>query len=126
MCRNYFKLEWKYFSFSCSASIPLVFAITNLVVATVFFMLSYDYKDHWKYCAGLTIFSDHFEICAFFLCDRRQVIECEALLVATGRKPNVNKVGLEKAGVEFNAKDGVKVNDQLQTTNKVSYAPQGD
>lgn len=58
---------------------------------------------------------------AFVLCvyRRHQIIECEALLVATGRKPNVNNVGLEKAGVEFNAKDGVKVNDQLQTTNKV-------
>lgn len=53
------------------------------------------------------------------------MIECEALLVATGRKPNVNNVGLEKAGVEYNAKDGVKVNDQLQTSNKVSYAQQG-
>lgn len=60
------------------------------------------------------------------LCDgHNQVIECEALLVATGRKPNVNNVGLEKAGVEFNAKDGVKVNDQLQTTNKVRYSSQG-
>lgn len=54
-------------------------------------------------------------------CDgHHQVVECEALLVATGRKPNVNNVGLNKAGVEYNAKDGVKVNDQLQTTNKVT------
>ncbi|CAB1105498.1 unnamed protein product [Ectocarpus sp. CCAP 1310/34] len=50
--------------------------------------------------------------------DQEQVFECEALLVATGRKPNVGNVGLEKAGVEINPKDGVKVNDQLQTTNK--------
>lgn len=49
------------------------------------------------------------------------MIECEALLVATGRKPNVSNVGLEKAGVEFTTKDGVKVNDQLQTTNKVQH-----
>lgn len=52
-------------------------------------------------------------------CSMIQVFECEALLVATGRKPNVSNVGLEKAGVEFNPKDGVKVNDHLQTTNKV-------
>ncbi|CAM9246485.1 unnamed protein product [Laminaria digitata] len=51
-----------------------------------------------------------------------KVIECEALLVATGRKPNVNNVGLDRAGVEYNAKEGVKVNDQLQTTNKAIYA----
>ncbi|CAN0082483.1 unnamed protein product [Pylaiella littoralis] len=50
------------------------------------------------------------------------VFECEALLVATGRKPNVSNVGLEKAGVEFDTKQGVKVNDQLQTTNKNIYA----
>lgn len=49
----------------------------------------------------------------------RQVVECEALLVATGRKPNVEGIGLEKAGVEFTPRDGVKVNDHLQTTNKV-------
>ncbi|CAM9105797.1 unnamed protein product [Laminaria digitata] len=51
-----------------------------------------------------------------------KIVECEALLVATGRKPNVNNVGLEKAGIEYNAKDGVKVNDQLQTSNKAVYA----
>lgn len=50
------------------------------------------------------------------------MFECEALLVATGRKPNVSNVGLEKAGVEFDTKAGVKVNDQLQTTNKVHTA----
>lgn len=53
---------------------------------------------------------------------QEKVFECEALLVATGRKPNVSNVGLEKAGVEYNARDGVKVNDQLQTTNKSVYA----
>lgn len=49
----------------------------------------------------------------------RQAVECEALLVATGRRPNVEGVGLEEAGVEFDTRDGVKVNDHLQTTNKV-------
>lgn len=48
-----------------------------------------------------------------------QVVECEALLIATGRKPNVSNIGLERAGVEFSHKEGVKVNDYLQTTNKV-------
>ncbi len=53
---------------------------------------------------------------------QEKVFECEALLVATGRKPNVSNVGLEKAGIEYNTRDGVKVNDQLQTTNKAVYA----
>ncbi|CAN0033465.1 unnamed protein product, partial [Choristocarpus tenellus] len=47
-----------------------------------------------------------------------QVVECDALLVATGRKPNVNNIGLMKAGVVFSERDGVVVNDNLQTTNK--------
>lgn len=55
----------------------------------------------------------------FTCCGPLQVIECEALLIATGRKPNVQGVGLENAGVEFDERSGVKVNDQLQTTNKV-------
>lgn len=38
-----------------------------------------------------------------------------------GRAPNVEGIGLEGAGIEFD-KFGVKVNDKLQTTNKKVYA----
>ncbi len=48
--------------------------------------------------------------------------EFDGLLVATGRKPSVNGLGLEKAGVEFDARKGVQVNDKLQTTNPDIYA----
>lgn len=41
----------------------------------------------------------------------------DALLVSAGRKPNVSALGLETAGVEFDTKVGLKVNDMLQTTN---------
>eukprot|EP00177_Eucheuma_denticulatum_P003913 GFKZ01007075.1.p1 GENE.GFKZ01007075.1~~GFKZ01007075.1.p1 ORF type:complete len:688 (-),score=132.43 GFKZ01007075.1:377-2401(-) len=41
----------------------------------------------------------------------------DAMLVSAGRKPNVANLGLEKAGVEFDTKIGLKVNDMLQTTN---------
>ncbi|CEM14661.1 unnamed protein product [Vitrella brassicaformis CCMP3155] len=51
-----------------------------------------------------------------------EVIEGEALLVATGRKPNVRGIGLEAAGVEYDDRMGVKVNDYLQTSNKSIYA----
>ena len=44
-------------------------------------------------------------------------VEVDALLVATGRKPNVTGLGLEEAGIEFDQRTGVKVNDRLQTTN---------
>jgi pyruvate/2-oxoglutarate dehydrogenase complex dihydrolipoamide dehydrogenase (E3) component len=45
----------------------------------------------------------------------------DQLLVAAGRAPNVEGLGLETIGVEFDKK-GVKVNDRLQTTNPRIYA----
>lgn len=41
----------------------------------------------------------------------------DALLVSTGRKPNVANLNLGAAGVEYNTKIGLKVTDTLQTTN---------
>ncbi len=46
----------------------------------------------------------------------------EKLLVAVGRAPNVEGLGLEQIGVEFDTKKGVKVNDKFQTTNPKVYA----
>jgi len=48
--------------------------------------------------------------------------EVDRLLCATGRKPNVNGFGLDVAGVEFDERKGVLVNDNLQTSNKRIYA----
>ena len=45
-----------------------------------------------------------------------------ALLVATGRKPTVRGLGLEDAGIEYDERMGVKVNDRMQTTNPDVYA----
>ncbi|MCC7374180.1 MAG: FAD-dependent oxidoreductase [Verrucomicrobiales bacterium] len=45
----------------------------------------------------------------------------DQLLVAVGRAPNVDGLGLETVGVEFDSK-GVKVNDRLQTTHPRIYA----
>lgn len=45
----------------------------------------------------------------------------DQLLVAVGRAPNVENLGLEQAGVAFNKK-GVQVNDRLQTTQPHIYA----
>ena len=45
----------------------------------------------------------------------------DQLLVAVGRAPNVEGLGLETVGVEFDKK-GVNVNDRLQTTNPRIYA----
>jgi pyruvate/2-oxoglutarate dehydrogenase complex dihydrolipoamide dehydrogenase (E3) component len=49
-------------------------------------------------------------------------VALDALLVATGRKPNVNGLGLEEAGIDFDARTGVTVNDRLQTTNANIFA----
>lgn len=46
----------------------------------------------------------------------------DQLLVAVGRAPNVIGLGLETAGVEFDSKTGVQVNDRLQTTNSRIFA----
>lgn len=45
----------------------------------------------------------------------------DQLLVAVGRAPNIEGLGLEEAGVAFDKK-GVRVNDRLQTTNPNIYA----
>ena len=45
----------------------------------------------------------------------------DQLLVAVGRAPNVEGLGLETVGVEFDKK-GVKVNDRLQTANPRIFA----
>lgn len=50
-----------------------------------------------------------------------RVFEAEQILMATGRKPNTEDLGLEKAGVE--TKNGfVQINEYLQTTNLNVYA----
>eukprot|EP01084_Bolivina_argentea_P298950 515273_1 len=46
----------------------------------------------------------------------------ETLLVATGRRPNVSGLALETAGINSDDKEGIIVNDKLQTTNDNVYA----
>jgi pyruvate/2-oxoglutarate dehydrogenase complex dihydrolipoamide dehydrogenase (E3) component len=49
-------------------------------------------------------------------------MEFDAMLVATGRKPSVGGLGLESAGVSYDERLGVKINDRAQTTNPDIYA----
>ena len=46
----------------------------------------------------------------------------DKLLVAVGRAPNVDGLGLETVGVQYDSRTGVTVNDRLQTTNPQIYA----
>lgn len=48
-------------------------------------------------------------------------IEAESVLVSVGRRPNLNILALEKAGVEFES-NGLKVDRHLRTTAKNIYA----
>lgn len=48
-------------------------------------------------------------------------VEVDEILVATGRKPNVD-LNLENAKVELNENHGIKVDEELRTSNKDIYA----
>ena len=49
-------------------------------------------------------------------------IEVDEILAGAGRAPNVENLGLEEAGVRYDKREGVTVNDRLQTTNRRIYA----
>jgi pyruvate/2-oxoglutarate dehydrogenase complex dihydrolipoamide dehydrogenase (E3) component len=49
-------------------------------------------------------------------------IEVDEILAGTGRAPNVDNLGLEEAGVKYDQRTGVVVNDYLQTTNPHIFA----
>lgn len=50
-----------------------------------------------------------------------QEVSAHAVLVAAGRQPNVDNLGLDAAGVAFNKK-GVEVNDKFRTSNSRVFA----
>lgn len=52
---------------------------------------------------------------------KSQTVEADTILVATGRRPNVEGLGLEVAGVEYDAK-GIKTDDRMQTNVAGIYA----
>ncbi|MDG1983699.1 MAG: mercuric reductase [Planctomycetota bacterium] len=49
-------------------------------------------------------------------------VEVEQILVAAGRAPNVEGIGLEEAGVSFDLRSGVEVDDHLRTSNRRIFA----
>ncbi|MEM4746217.1 MAG: mercury(II) reductase [Metallosphaera sp.] len=48
-------------------------------------------------------------------------VEADEILLATGRKPNVD-LNLSAAGVELNDKGGIRVDEELRTTNRSVFA----
>ena len=51
-----------------------------------------------------------------------QKVTADEVLVCIGRTPNVENLGLDAAGVQFDHRTGIQVNDFLQTTNPKVYA----
>jgi len=49
-------------------------------------------------------------------------LEVDELLVAVGRTPNVDNLGLDEAGVQYDKRQGVIVDEYLRTSNKNIYA----
>jgi pyruvate/2-oxoglutarate dehydrogenase complex dihydrolipoamide dehydrogenase (E3) component len=49
-------------------------------------------------------------------------ITVDQILIGAGRAPNVEGLNLEAAGVEYDSREGVRVNDFLQTTNRNIFA----
>lgn len=64
---------------------------------------------------GVEDVGDHAEITIENV-DGRRVLEAEALLVATGRRPNVAGLNLGAAGVELTDRGAVKTDEHLRTT----------
>jgi pyruvate/2-oxoglutarate dehydrogenase complex dihydrolipoamide dehydrogenase (E3) component len=46
----------------------------------------------------------------------------DEIVFGTGRAPNVEGLDLERAGIEYDLREGIAVNDRLQTTNPRVYA----
>lgn len=62
------------------------------------------------------------KVISFSRNDHQLEVRADQLLVAAGRAPNVEGMGLEAAGIDFDTRKGVAVNDRLRTSNKRVYA----
>lgn len=51
-----------------------------------------------------------------------QTVPVDQILIGVGRTPNVEGLGLDRAGVDFDTHQGVRVNDHLQTANRNIFA----
>jgi pyruvate/2-oxoglutarate dehydrogenase complex dihydrolipoamide dehydrogenase (E3) component len=61
------------------------------------------------------------KVVSLALSERILEIDCDAILVAVGRRPNLEGLGLEKAGVDFTC-NGVIVDERLRTSNPRIFA----
>ncbi len=62
------------------------------------------------------------KIIHFDIMGTKDSVAVDEILIGAGRAPNVENLGLEAAGVEYDSKAGVHVDDHLRTTNRHIYA----
>jgi len=81
-------------------------------------------RSSFKQCNFITgakvISVDNNKVC-FIKDDKEDSIQTEMVLMAVGRKPNVENLGLEEITIEFDRK-GINVNDKMQTNIPNIYA----
>lgn len=53
---------------------------------------------------------------------KENAVTVDEILVAAGRKPNIEGLNLDSVGVKYDQKQGIIINDYLQTTNPRIYA----
>jgi dihydrolipoamide dehydrogenase len=53
---------------------------------------------------------------------QKRTLDVERVLVATGRAPNVEEIGLKEAGVQLTERGFVKINERMETTAASIYA----
>jgi len=54
--------------------------------------------------------------------NEKKTLEVEKVLVATGRAPNVEDIGLKEAGVQLTERGFIKINERMETTAKGIFA----
>lgn len=54
--------------------------------------------------------------------DATEHLEFDHILIGVGRAPNVENLGLEAVGVDYDQRKGIKVNETLHTTNRSIFA----
>lgn len=62
------------------------------------------------------------KILTYMTQDKQEEVSADEILLATGKTPNTQGLGLDKIGVEINEKQAVKVNPQFQTSQPHIYA----
>jgi pyruvate/2-oxoglutarate dehydrogenase complex dihydrolipoamide dehydrogenase (E3) component len=58
---------------------------------------------------------------ALLIGDRSSEVLCDAILVAVGRRPNLENLGLETAGIRYSG-NGIEVDERLRTSNPRVFA----